>query len=586
MPADSQTTPLPAIASLPVVAASLARQWWPVALFSILWLDLIRQLSYQWSNREQYAYGWFVPVLALGLLWRRASIPPKPQPMAPPAWMFWLVTAVLLVLLPVRVIHEINQDWPLFTWPLALGGVALSLYAIFLLGGWPWVRHFIFPICFILAAISWPYRIEHGLTQSLMHAVSAVTVTVLGWVDILAFQHGNVIEISGGGVGIDEACSGIRSFQSMLMGALFLGELYRLRWPHRLILVGGGVLIAFGLNVVRTLVLTWRASDVGVDLVEKWHDPAGLSIFLASFACLWLLAWRLRKREVWRLEASVQSPKSKAQSLEAGAPSAKRGVQTLYFKLWALDSEPRPAPLSPQPSVSRLWTLGFGLWTRRFASARLFLTTVGCWSLCILGLNEFWYRTHEIKDAGVYHWTMRFPESLASFTRIELPQNITQMLGYNSGATGRWREPDGSDWSAYFFRWDTGSAQSLIRARLHRPEVCLPASGFRQLSPSRLVWIDAGRLKLPFRVSAYEIGGVRAYVLFGLWEDSTETQMALWASPEADRLRSVLVGRRRLGQQTCELVLSGYGSIEAAQEAVKRRLPDLVRLNGPLAAGS
>ena len=128
-----------------------------------------------------------------------------------------------------------------------------------------------------------------------------------------------------------------------------------------------------------------------------------------------------------------------------------------------------------------------------------------------------------------------------------------------------------------FFRWNTGTVESLIRARQHRPEVCLPRAGSRQLTPSQLLWMEAGHLNLPFRLSVYEINGARAYVFFCLGEDGTERQMGMWASKQADRIRSVLVGRRRLGQQTCELVLSGYGSAAAAEEAVRRRLPDWIQ---------
>ena len=39
-----------------------------------------------------------------------------------------------------------------------------------------------------------------------------------------AIQRGNLIELSTGVLGVDEACSGIRSFQSTLMAALFLDE--------------------------------------------------------------------------------------------------------------------------------------------------------------------------------------------------------------------------------------------------------------------------------------------------------------------------------------------------------------------------
>ena len=54
----------------------------PLALFSVLWIDLIRQLSYQWSTNEQYAYGWFLPFLALGLLLKKWPDRPVPSPIS------------------------------------------------------------------------------------------------------------------------------------------------------------------------------------------------------------------------------------------------------------------------------------------------------------------------------------------------------------------------------------------------------------------------------------------------------------------------------------------------------------------------
>ena len=69
-------------------------------------------------------------------------------------------------------------------------------------------------------------------------------------------QHGNTIEISAGVVGIDEACSGIRSFQATLMISLFLGELYRLSPLRRTILCLSGFAMSFLFNLGRTLLLT------------------------------------------------------------------------------------------------------------------------------------------------------------------------------------------------------------------------------------------------------------------------------------------------------------------------------------------
>jgi hypothetical protein len=61
---------------------------------------------------------------------------------------------------PRCVIFEINTDWPLIAWPYTAIAVVLTLFAFHIAGGWPWVRHFAFPIAFILVALVWPYRIE------------------------------------------------------------------------------------------------------------------------------------------------------------------------------------------------------------------------------------------------------------------------------------------------------------------------------------------------------------------------------------------------------------------------------------------
>ena len=87
-------------------------------------------------------------------------------------------------------------------------------------------------------------------------------VDLLGWVDVPALVHGNVIEVSTGMVGIDEACSGIRSFQSSLMISLFLGEFYRLSTRSRWLLVPAGFV-----EPARTEKLV----TIDVDYVPDWQ---------------------------------------------------------------------------------------------------------------------------------------------------------------------------------------------------------------------------------------------------------------------------------------------------------------------------
>ncbi len=84
---------------------------------------------------------------------------------------------------------------------------------------------------------------------------TGASVELLGWLGIPAMPHGNVIEVATGMVGIDEACSGIRSFQATLMISLFLGELYSLNFARGAGLVLGGFMLSFLLNLTRMTLL-------------------------------------------------------------------------------------------------------------------------------------------------------------------------------------------------------------------------------------------------------------------------------------------------------------------------------------------
>lgn len=505
-------------------------EWLPVAAFGVLWADLIRELSSQWEAREQYAYGWFVPFFAVALLWRRRQDRPPAETQNPSLIWQGIVLLLIVALLPLRVIYEINPDWPLLSWIYTSIVVAISLYAFFLAGGWPWVRHFAFPVAFILVAVAWPWRIEKGLTQGLMRIVAGITVEALSWIGIPAVQKGNLIELGTGVVGVDEACSGIRSFQSGVMAALVMGEFYRLRaWP-RLGLLGCGLALAFVLNVARTLLLSWQANQHGLATLTKWHDPAGLTITVLCFFGLWGLAGLVKSK--W----SANSPQANDAS-EVHVPA-------------------------------------------------LFLTCVGCWAIGILVLNEWWYRSHEIKENGVFRWSANFPTNNPGFARLELTETVRRNLKQDLGEAATWKEDLGTTWTGFFFRWNPGPVSSIISARQHRPDICLPAAGLRQVADAGVNYFEVGGLKLPFREYTYSSSGNMLQVFFCQWEDGTEQQAGMWGSKLAERVRAAVTGRRHLGQQSLEMILSGYESLGQAEQSLAKELPSLIRIVNPAAEGS
>jgi exosortase len=509
---------------------TIFKVWLPLAAFGVLWGDLFRELSSQWEAREEYAYGWFVPFFAAALLWRRWPDRPPAQAQNPSMALGGFVLLSILALLPLRVIYEINPDWPLLSWIYTPMVVGVSLFAFYLAGGWPWVRHFAFPVAFVLVAVAWPWRMEKGLTQGLMKIVASLTVEALDWLGIPAMQKGNLIELSTGVVGVDEACSGIRSFQSGIMAALVMGEFYRLRAWTRVGLLGSGIALAFSFNVMRTLLLSWQANEHGLAALSKWHDPAGLTITVLCFLGLWALAGLMSSR--W---------------------SAK------------------PSPVK-MPSEARF--------------PGLFLACVGCWAIGILVFNEWWYRSHEIKESGIFRWTANFPANNPGFERLQLSENVRRNLRQDAGEAATWQEDQGATWTGYFFRWNPGPVSSIISARQHRPDICLPAAGLQQIEDAGIHYIEVGGLKLPFREYTYNSRGTILQVFFCQWEDGAERQTGMWGSAVVDRVRTALAGRRHLGQQSLEMILSGYESLMQAEQAMAKQLPALIHVVRPVAGGT
>ncbi len=559
-------------------------RWLPIALFAVLWLDLIRLLGFTWNSKEQYAYGWFVPFFGLALLYRRWADRPfrvpcpqsevsgahAPSPSPHSALTFLVVILLGLLLLPLRVIFEINTDWPLVAWIYTLIVVTLTLYAFHLADPFPsstahlrtqtsaphvrglrsivfspWLRHFLFPVAFILVAVSWPWRVEKGLTQGLMQVVANLTVEILGWIDIPALQRGNLIELANGTLGVDEACSGIRSFQSTLMASLLMGELYRLRLLPRAALVLVGLTMAFCFNVIRTFILSYQANKEGISAIDKWHDPAGFMITVACFICLWVIAVFASKH--WS-------------SLPAGPPS----------------SDPRPLNVPPQFQISAFKFLLFP-----FPPYSRFLFAVGIWSLLTILATEAWYAKHGTKAPSFVYWSVAMPETQLGFQNLELPPKTRTLLNCDVANTAKWQEEGGAEWTVYFLRWQGNTRASLISKRGHNPEVCLPAAGLRKVTGPEPGSFVIDNLSLPFQRYSYTAQGRLLYVFWCTWEDGDERWRSMRAKGMTDRLVGPIEGRRFSGQQTLEIIVSGYANANEAEHAVRQRLPNLIRIEKP-----
>jgi len=548
-------------------------------LFGALWFALCRQLSGEWLVNEQYNYGWFVPFFALYLFllrWQDRPPPeiPNPKSQARQNWIAAFIgIPALFLLLPVRLFEIASPEWRLLGWIHASSVATLTLLYLWCVGGTPWVRHFAFPIAFFLVAVPWPTALEVPIIQGLMRSVADVAAETAMLLGIPAQVEGNLIRLSTGLVGVNEACSGIRSLQTSLMIGLLFGELKRLSVLRRVALVLGAVIIAVFANFVRAVFLVTVAAAKNISEVGRWHDVAGYTIIALVFLSTMGLAYLLGK-------SKIRNPKSEIEGQSSQVGSQRSEVRGR----WSVVGSP-------------------------YVAAAL------CWLLFVeIGIAA-WYRAHETNLVSGIRWTVQWPEQAPHFRKLNIDPEIRTILRFDEGESAAWMltpaptsenspptKPSGMQMNGvppntvacqlYVFRWNPGRNSALL-ANLHRPDVCLPASGWTQVADDGVRnYPVTGAFELPFRHFEFRraIGNSApqtAHAFYCLSEDRVaESSVPVTTSlpgmtgrpsewTRTERLREVLEGRRHLGQQVMGAIFISTESFSSAD--AESRLRDLVR---------
>ena len=515
-----------------------AAQGWPLAVGALAtcWLCFFNELRGEWDTNAQYNYGYVVPLLGALLCWRRW--PERPAIRLSTSSLPGVLGFVLLsLLLPLTLIREANPEWRLLYWTHGFLVLGLSLCLLYRAGGWSWVRYFAPPLLFMLIAIPWPMEWEQTIIQNLMRFVALLTVEVLGWLGIPSLQHGNLIEVGAGTVGINEACSGIRSLQSGLMLSLFLGEMYRFTAARRVALVLASLACVLVANVARTTFLTYTAAHRGLQQMEAWHDTAGLIVMLMVLPSLFVLAYWIKPR--------------------SSAPSSTP------FSATPPNQPPSP-PASAPPVPSRL--------------PRWVAISVFSWLAFSELTTEIWYRSHEKNLLVSQRWSVNWPVQEARFKKTTVPEQSLAILRCSNSDSAVWKDEEDNQWSAFFLRWNAGRNSAQL-ARGHRPDICFPAAGARLIDAYGTINATANGLDLPFKYQTFQAGDQLLHVFYCLWSDRVSPQASLLAPDNTwnERFHAVWTGERNLGQQVFEIVIVGPENNDAAVALFKQELPRLIQ---------
>ncbi|MFM8618484.1 MAG: exosortase/archaeosortase family protein [Opitutaceae bacterium] len=332
------------LVAMGVAAAALTWHLWP-----------------HWSNNPDLSHGYFVPLLfALLLAESRSGTPRTVRPGI--AAQAGLGALLLLALAAVFIagLYAATVYWSHAAVSLMLAlGFALFVLAAGLVFASPDIALVRFNWPLFVAATLWilaaplPPGTYSRLTLSLQLWVSESVLETLHLLGIAAARRGNIIDLVHATVGVEEACSGVRSLISCVFAALFFSATLVHRPWARALIIALAPLLALGMNFIRSLALTLMAG-AKVDISGFWHDATGFAVLGVTSVILGglaLLLERTPRPEKAAVPTATPLRIGSGSIYALGAGMAGAAAILLFF-IW--NTRPVPPNDAPPPDVAAL----------------------------------------------------------------------------------------------------------------------------------------------------------------------------------------------------------------------------------------
>lgn len=367
-------------------------------------------------------------------------------------------------------------------------------------GGWPPVRGLLFPPVFFAFALPLPTMILGPLQHRLQAFTTGVSHVLLRVVGLPAERPGDafILRLPGGDLGVEEACSGVRSLTALTALAAFVAFRKGFGPARGVALVAVSVPIVALVNVVRVVLSGVIQEWIGAEYIrDSWHEALGLVMVLVGLGFICLAAAGLQK-------------------LGPTPPAAAAEV---------------PPATPPR-----------GRWFPVAATAVLAVTLIASVASGATGRASV---PDQLPPPDLH----LVPQTLGDWEGRDLPvsAHITDTLHQDAALYRVYRNRIGRTTFVWVLYWST--ANQVLN--YHHPDVCLPNAGLTPVSRSSEVLRPAcgGEVPLTARVFTGDRGGL--YALY--W---TQEGRRVWG--EADELAAQKsIGVRGLVKGVSEVIRTG-----------------------------
>ena len=277
----------------------------------------IADMVHRWNVKEEYGYGYMIPVITAFLIWQR-----RPQLAATefrPSWLGVLVVAIgggLFFLGEVATTYTLSQ----YALVIVIMGSALALM------GWAAFRVVVGPLSLLFFMVPLPPFIFNTLSTKLQLISSSLGVAVIRAFDISVYLEGNVIDLGSYKLQVVEACSGLRYLFPLMSLSYVAAYLYKVEFWKRTVVFLSSIPITVLMNSFRIGVIGVLVEYSGPEQAEGFlHDFEGWVIFMACMGILFLemallsrIGTRRRLSEVFGIEWPDPLPETGARYRSLG----------------------------------------------------------------------------------------------------------------------------------------------------------------------------------------------------------------------------------------------------------------------------
>ena len=283
---------------------------------------MIWDQSYWWESRDEYSFGYLVPLFALYVIYDRKELilslltkvdgSSSADQKANGLWICNFIAlsgfiAGVFLYLVGGLLRVATMPQNPATLAISMGFALMLLSSVFIFSSETIYEEkivlknrlkltflFLFPALIWLISAPLVSVLETKIRVFLLTQVTIIVFTLMDFLGFEIERQGNVLVLPKGVVGVEEACSGIRSLTACLFAGSFLASVYLSKFWKKIVLVLMAMVFAVLTNLFRSGFLTLWAYFYGSEAInDHWvlpiigdigsvHDVMGMAVLLLT----------------------------------------------------------------------------------------------------------------------------------------------------------------------------------------------------------------------------------------------------------------------------------------------------------------